>query len=165
MAAHGSSIIVGLGELRTSTLPDDVLVCVGLGSCVALCAYDAEVQVAGMAHMVLPASSEGRRVGLESKFVDLAIPQLLDEMERLGALRSRLRLKLTGGARMINGPADDDRQRIGERNVDAANAVLCALGLRVHGDDTGGNRGRTARLYVASGKVRISLIGGDSFEL
>lgn len=165
MGADRTSIIVGLGELRTATSPDEVLVSVGLGSCVALCAHDPVANVAGMAHMVLPASGEGRRVGLESKFVDLAIPQLLDEMEQLGAVRSKLRLKLTGGAQMIVAAPDDDRQRIGDRNVEAAEAVLCELGLRVHGADTGGNRGRTARLHVASGKLLISLIGGESYEL
>jgi len=158
-------ILVGLGELRTATTPEGVLISVGLGSCVALCLHDPWKHIAGMAHMVLPVSGEGRRIGLESKFVDRAVPLLLAEMERLGAGRGRMVAKLTGGAQMINGLGAMGQQHIGERNADAARAALLDLGLEVQSEDTGGRSGRTARFYAGTGKLVISLIGGDTYEL
>lgn len=159
-----TSIIVGLGQLGTTATPGDVLISVGLGSCVALCAHDPKAEVAGMAHMLLPASRGGRKVGPDTKFVDLAIPLLLEEMEAFGAQRSRMCIKLAGGAQMINGVEAEGRQ-IGMQNVASARATLAELGLRIHGEDIGGTQGRTVRLFAESGRLVISRIGGASYDM
>ncbi len=52
----------------------------GLGSSVALWAYDPVTKVGGMAHMVLPERSANGASGLSPKFVDCAIPMLFEEM-------------------------------------------------------------------------------------
>ncbi|HEV7662997.1 MAG TPA: hypothetical protein VGQ62_05635, partial [Chloroflexota bacterium] len=56
-------VVVGLGEahaVRADRVASaqDVLVAYGLGSCIALCLWDAEARVAGMAHVVLPGGDE-----------------------------------------------------------------------------------------------------------
>ena len=53
------TLMVGLGEVKTSEDPAEVLTCLGLGSCVAVCLHDPVAKVAGMAHIVLP-DSEGK---------------------------------------------------------------------------------------------------------
>jgi chemotaxis protein CheD len=54
---------------------------------------------------------------------------------------------------------------IGERNAETAKAVLSDLGVRIHAVDTGGNRGRTVRLHLESGRLMVSSVGGPSHEL
>jgi len=149
-------IMLSLGEWAVSDDPGRELVCLGLGSCVALCVYDPLKHVAGMAHMVLPDSDDGKRTGAEAKFVDLAIPIVLAEAERLGAARSRLRVDLVGGAQMLSGASFTDTMMIGQRNVEAAHAALAGLRLRIKSEDTGGEAGRTVKLAVATGALEIS---------
>lgn len=157
--AATTTVVVGLGEWAVSTDPNVTLVCLGLGSCVALCAYDPVAKIGGMAHFVLPASAEGRNAGPAAKFVDTGIPVLLREMERLGAARSRLVLKIAGGARMITAPGLNGALNIGDRNVASARATLAALGLRITAEDTGGTGGRTVRLQVGTGMLTVSAAG------
>lgn len=159
------NIVLGLGELRAAKGEDTVLIGLGLGSCVALCAYDPVSKVGGMAHMVLPSSNEGRKNGYNPKFVDHAIPLLLEEMQQLGALKSRLSVKIVGGGRMILGQKPNNLLDIGDRNVQSTKAVLAELGLPLNGAETGGTHGRTARLYLDSGKLIVSAVGGSKHEL
>jgi len=56
-----SIITLGLGQMSAAKGSGTVLTCLGIGSCVALCAYDPASEVGGMVHMVLPRSGEGRR--------------------------------------------------------------------------------------------------------
>lgn len=112
--------MLSLGEWAVSDEADRELVCLGLGSCVALCAYDPKLQLAGMAHMVLPDSNHGKRSGAEAKFVDLAVPLVIEEMERMGGLRSRFQIHLVGGAQMLSGASFTDTMMIGKRNIQLA---------------------------------------------
>ncbi len=130
--------------------------CLGLGSCVAFCAHDSSAGVAGMAHMVLPDSTNGKVGGAEAKFVDLAIPLVLKEMEALGAKQAKMKIHLAGGAQMLQGASFTDTMLIGKRNAEAARQMLKTLRLRMTSEDTGGESGRTVRLAVASGQLDIS---------
>jgi chemotaxis protein CheD len=160
-----TDVVVGLGQLHVAKGDDTVLVCLGLGSCVGLSAYDPVSKVGGMAHMVLPSSSEGHSGAPSPKFVDCAVPMLIERMIQFGALKSRLIIKIVGGAQMVNANGRIGVLNIGDRNVEAAKAALAALGLPLHGADTGGSHGRTARLYLSSGTLQVSTVGGVSREL
>lgn len=154
---------LSLGEWRVSADPAEILVCVGLGSCVALVAWDPEAGLAGMSHMVLPDSTQGREsAAAPAKFVDSAIPLVVDTMTAQGARRDRLRIHLVGGARMLQGIQRANAMNIGERNTIAARAAVRALGLRVHAEATGGGHGRTVRLSVADGSMSISSPGASA---
>ncbi len=157
--------VIGLGEWKASKDDDAELVCLGLGSCVALCAYDPVARVGGMAHMVLPSSREGRVVGPGAKFVDLGVPLLLQDMEKIGASRSRLVLKIAGGAHMISAAGFNGHLNIGERNAASARDVISQLGLRLRAEDVGGARGRTVRLRVGTGQVVVSTAGDQPYAL
>ena len=148
--------MLSLGEWAVSDDSERQLVCLGLGSCVAFCAYDETVSIGGMAHMVLPDSNHGKRGGAGAKFVDLAIPLVIDEMEKLGAQRRRLKIHLVGGAQMLNSPTMSESMMIGQRNVQSAHSALTELRLQVASEDTGGDAGRTVSLAVASGELNIS---------
>ncbi len=159
------TIIVGLGELRATSAGNAIVVCLGLGSCVAFCGYDPVSRVAGMAHMVLP-SSNGRAPSQSSpKFVDCAIPMLMEEMVGLGAAKSRIAARLVGGAQVIDFHEKSRSLDIGGQNVQSAIAVLERLGVSLEAAETGGNKGRTVRLHAGSGRLLVSTLGGSEREL
>ena len=148
--------MLSLGEWAVSDDATRQLVCLGLGSCIAFCAYDAKARVGGMAHMVLPDSTRGKPGGTEAKFVDLAVPLVLKEMEQLGATTAQIKIHLVGGAQMMSGPAISEAMMIGQRNIEASYATLKQLRLRIASEDLGGNAGRTVSLAVGSGELNVS---------
>ena len=152
--------MLSLGEWAVTDDPDRELVCLGLGSCVAFCAHDPQAGIAGMAHMVLPDSTNGKPGGAEAKFVDLAIPLVLKQMEELGANRAKLKIHIAGGAQMLHGASFTDTMMIGRRNVEASQQMIKELGLRITSEDTGGESGRTVRLAVANGQLDVSTAQG-----
>ena len=162
MKTTENTIVLGLGEMTVSKDPSIVLVCLGLGSCVAV--SDPETRLAGMAHIVLPASN-GRQDQAVSKYADTAVPALFEEMRKKGAMASRIRVKIAGGAQMSLAPGLGNMFNIGESNVEAVKAIVAAQGVPILAAETGGRRGRTARLAVATGRFVVTSVGGELLEL
>jgi chemotaxis protein CheD len=150
---------VRMGELAVSNTVGDELVAIGLGSCVGVAMVDRKAGVAGLAHVVLP-ESHGKP-GPAGKFADLAVPDLVARLSERGAARGRLEAVLIGGARMFTVGASFD---IGARNADAVREALLREGIRVAADETGGTRGRTARVIVGE-EISSQLAGGPRTSL
>src|SRR5215212_1048100 len=89
--------MVRMGEYAVSHDAREVLVSLGLGSCIGLVLLDRRAAVAGLAHVVLPTAGE-RTPG---KFADTAVAALIAGMEPLGARHARLDAVLVGGASMF----------------------------------------------------------------
>ena len=157
-ATEKSSVSVGLGEMKVLKNSDATLACLGLGSCVGVAAWDPVARVAGMAHVVLP-SSEGRRPDSGAKYADRAIPKLIQAVKDQGGLKSRLVIKIAGGAQMALSIANDPIFKIGEQNVNAVLEAIGREGLKVEVEEIGGNRGRTLRLNAANGETQVSVAG------
>jgi chemotaxis protein CheD len=153
----GTEVMVRMGELATSADPGDVLVSIGLGSCIGLAMLDRKAAVAGLAHVVLPAAPSPD-VATPGKFADLAVPALLEGVCALGAARHRIEAAIVGGAQMFSfgkGALD-----IGARNEAATRAALEAAGVRLRAAATGGGTGRTVRVHVGEGLVTVKEAGG-----
>ena len=149
------NISVGLGEIHVSTDPDAVLICYGLGSCIAVSAFDPVAKVGAMAHIVLPASNNGANALLPAKFADRGIPLIVEKMEKAGARRSRILIKIAGGAKMLHGVKAGSILDIGERNIVAVMEAIRALELKVQAQDIRGDWGRCLWLYISSGLTRV----------
>lgn len=158
-------IKVGIAEWKVAHNPAR-LITLGLGSCVGIALYDPRTSIGGLAHIMLPDSTEFQDVSNRAKFADLAIPDLLEAMLRMGARRASIVAKLAGGAQMFSSA---DRRltvlNIGERNVAMSRRVLEDLGIPVLAADTGGNYGRTMILDTTNGKVYIKTIGKGVKEI
>lgn len=156
--------VVGMGEMLIVDSPDAVLSCIGLGSCIAVCAYDAGERIGGMAHIVLP-KNYGIPGKSEAKYADTAVPLLLSEMVKKGSIKSRLIVKIAGGAQMTLAPGLRDTFKTGERNVEAIMSVLRRENVTPKAADTGGSVGRTVRMYLKTGRVTVKTAYGVAQEL
>jgi chemotaxis protein CheD len=159
------AVVISLGEMRVTGEPSSQLVCFGIGSCIAFTAFDPVNKLSGMAHFVLPDSTQSNGGTNRVRFVDTGIPLLLDSLVSAGALRSRLVFKIAGGAHMVVARGFESRLNIGQRNIEAARDVMSSLGLRVKSEDVGGTHGRTVRMAAGTGHVTVSTVGGASYEL
>jgi len=150
--------MVRMGELAVSRLPGDVLVSIGLGSCIGLALVDRARSLAGLAHVMLPESTGTPDASSRHKFADLAVPALVDKMVALGTSATRLEAVLVGGARMFafGGSSLD----IGARNEQATLAELGKRGIKVTAKATSGTKGRTIRVHVEGGRILCKEAGG-----
>ena len=120
--AKQETIVLGLGDMAVTSDTESALMCLGLGSCIAVSAYDPISKIAGMAHVVLPRNG-GRETKSSAKYVDTAIPHLFEEMKKQGAITSRLVVKIAGGARMSLAPGLD---RSGSGNLNRGISGIAA---------------------------------------
>jgi chemotaxis protein CheD len=155
-----AELVVRMGEIAATQHAGDVLVGLGLGSCIGLVLVEDRGSVAAMAHVVLPESNG--KIGTAGKFADTAIPQLIHEITSIGANRSRLSAVLVGGAQMF---ATAGRLDIGNRNEQAVREALQAHGIPVRAAATGGGSGRTMRVYVESCSITCKEAGGVEIEI
>jgi chemotaxis protein CheD len=148
--------MVRMGELAISDTPGDVLVSLGLGSCIGLALVDKRAGVAGLAHIVLPASTGTPKPESLHKFADHAVPALVDGMVERGASRVFMQASLVGGASMFAGTGLE----VGARNAEAVRELVAGRRVPVVAEAVGGSRGRTVKVNVASGTVSVREAGG-----
>jgi len=153
-------IKVGMADLNTCKAPD-ALTTLGLGSCIGIVLYDPKTKVSGLAHIMLPDSTQIKNNTNLAKFADTAIDQLILDMVMLGANKTRLVSKIAGGAQMFSFGSSNDLMRIGERNATASRKKLKELGIPLLAEDCGLNYGRTIEFYAETGELKIKTIGKD----
>ncbi len=140
----------------------DVLVTLGLGSCVAILLHDPRACAGAMAHILLPSRSLARDPGPPAKFPETAVPLLVERLNALGADPRRLVAKLVGGASMFAQLMTPGSVQMGERNVVAARDALRRAAIPVAREAVGGGTGRSVRFFVADGRVEIRSVGADA---
>ena len=155
------SVKVKMAEYGVVEAPDQ-LITIGLGSCVGITLYDKYNKVGGMVHIMLPENRKGLK---PAKYADTGIPLLIEEMENLGAKTNYLKAKIAGGAKMFSVSSKDSTLNVGERNVIKVKEVLKDLGIRILGEDTGANYGRTMKFFTDDGRVIITSHKTDDKEL
>lgn len=157
-------IKVGMADYKIGHNPNS-LISYGLGSCVGIALYDAVNKIGGLAHIMLPDSTQARSAENPAKFANTALPLMLEEMIKIGAVKSRVTAKIAGGAQMFTFTNATDVMRVGERNAEAVRSLLKMMGIRMIADDTGGNYGRTVELKLDSGIYRVRTIAQGEKEL
>ena len=151
--------IADMAVLKNSGL----LVTVGLGSCVGIALYDSKSKVGGLAHILLSSSEnlspEKRKDINPAKFADTAIPQLIDNMKQEGARFQNLVAKIAGGSQLFE--VTQEKMKVGNRNVEMVRETLAEYSIPLVAEDIGGNYGRTMKLDVSTGQVKILSVGRD----
>jgi chemotaxis protein CheD len=151
-------IKVGMGDLKVCKAPG-VLTTLGLGSCVGVALYDPVSKVSGLLHCMLPDSTQFKNVTNAAKYADSGLIELISQMEKLGANKTRMVAKIAGGAQMFASKSHNDTLKVGERNVMAVKMKLSEMQIRIIAEDTGLNFGRTVEFYSETGKYKIKAVG------
>ena len=149
---------IGMADLGTAKSPGS-LITLGLGSCVGIVLYDKVNKVGGLAHIMLPYSTEIKNNSNKSKFADTAIEILINKMIDLGAKKRNIIGKLAGGSQMFSFNSKSNVLTIGERNVKASKEKLKGHNIKIISEDTGGNYGRTIELNTEDGSLLVKTIG------
>jgi chemotaxis protein CheD len=159
--ATATDVLVRMGELAASASAGDVLVSVGLGSCIGMALVCRRGRACGLAHVVLPESAD-RGPDRPAKFADRAVPALLAALGDHGVGPDTLEAILVGGAQMFTMGTG---MEIGARNEAAVRAELQRAGIPVTATATAGSVGRTVRVHVATGNVTVREAGSKEATL
>jgi chemotaxis protein CheD len=150
MTDSPTMLVASIGEMVLSSSPDSHLVAYGLGSCVALSAWDPRTRVGGLAHFMLPSGPTNG--GGPVKFIDSGLGNFLAALEDRGAVVSRSVFKAAGAASML---AIAGGLAIGTRNAETIQAALSERGLHLSACALGGTTGRTVQLEVGDGRFLV----------
>ncbi|MDZ4841356.1 MAG: chemoreceptor glutamine deamidase CheD [Hyphomicrobium aestuarii] len=160
------------GDYYVSARPNEVLSTL-LGSCVAVCMRDPKIGCGGMNHFVLPAQTAtgghlpNRNLpspnlpspnlpspNLPStvlRYGSYSIERLTNELIARGAKRTRLEIKVFGGANILLGP-----RNFGHANADFVERYFAREGLEIAAKDLRGTMARRLRYYPVIGKAFVS---------
>ncbi|HZS44592.1 MAG TPA: chemotaxis protein CheD [Blastocatellia bacterium] len=148
--------IVGVGDMKIGTSPDDQIVTYALGSCLGITIYDPVTRIGGMLHVMLPDSTIDAEKAAKNPymFVDTGLPVLFHSAYRAGAKKENIILKVAGGACM-GGREEEDRFQIGKRNFTKLRQLLWKNGVLLKAQNVGGSVSRTMTLDIATGEVTL----------
>lgn len=160
----GTEIKVGIADLNVVLDPGAIMT-IGLGSCIGIALYDKTTKVAGLAHIMLPDSTQFKSNTNPMKFADLAVPMLIEKMEKQGCSKRNIVAKIAGGASMFNFSDKSIISDIGKRNSEAVKKALKDESIRIIAEEIGGNKGRTMILKANDGSVILKVVGQGIIEL
>jgi len=155
--------LVGIGMMCVAHSPAR-LVCLGLGSCVAIALWDNSTKIGGMAHVMLPDEKcAPRRIiaNPAGKFGTTAVQALAEQMKLEGANIYTTVAKIAGGANMFLNIGIEMKD-IGMKNAEAVKCSLTEGRIKIVAEDVGGNLGRTVDLDTVTGKLHIKTIHGKN---
>lgn len=144
--------IVGVSDMKLSSTPGDQVVTFALGSCIGVAIHDPVAKVGGILHYMLPQSKiDSKKAELNPfMFGDSGIPLFFKKAYELGAVKSRLRVVIAGGAAVID---MQDRFNIGKRNITIARKLFWKNNILIDAEHVGDSISRTLYLDIDSGSV------------
>ena len=147
------------GEYHT-TKGAELLVTV-LGSCVSACIRDTKSGIGGMNHFLLPEQKNKPQStswaesydNSETRYGDLAMEILINDIIKRGGDRQYFEAKIFGGAQMFV-----SNMRVGDRNIEFVSDYLKYESISVSTQDTGGKQGRKLYYIPQTGDVFLKRI-------
>jgi chemotaxis protein CheD len=168
-----NEIEVGIGDMKVASSPG-VLITRNLGSCVGIALHDRYQKIGALIHVKLPRdhrladtethdTAEIFKIESIAAYADLALPSTLLLMSHLGSSSAHMTAKIAGGAQMF--AIENPSMNIGKSNVEIIKRILKHYSIRLIGEDTGGDYGRTMRFDVTTGDVRLFSPGKGALVL
>ncbi len=117
-----------------------------------VCVWDAVSGAGGMVHFLLPQAGSAPPA---TRFGDVALRTLFEELLKLGASEKRLRARVIGGSAP---PLITSGGHLGDRNVEAALDFLKTRLVPVIEKQTGGNTARKVIFTPAGGFATVTRI-------
>lgn len=132
-----------------------------LGSCVAVCIWDAVNAIGGATHYLLP-TWDGRGVP-SPRYGNVAVSTLLEELANAGASRAQLRAKIFGGGCLFDSLRDASANKekengLGSRNVEVALEILTKERISIVSTDVRASRGQRIVFHPATGESVVKTL-------
>lgn len=151
-----TSVMVLPGRHYVTSSPEEMIVTL-LGSCVAACIRDPIAAVGGLNHFLLPESNTGQwgQASAAMRYGNHAMETLINDIIKRGGERSRLEIKVFGGANVIGAKST---QGVGQQNADFVESYLRNEGFTIAAMHLGGDKPRRIHYFPVTGKVNMLLL-------
>ncbi|GAB3443396.1 chemotaxis protein CheD [Massilia solisilvae] len=148
---------VRIGQLAIGHSP--TILKATLGSCIGVALLWRARGVYGLAHCLLPLAPDASIGHGRARYVDQAVISLLDAMGAMAEHHAEIEAHLAGGGNMMQRtPAAGRVLPVGQLNIEAAQRVLEAHGIKVHSADLAGFHARQIQVDCASGSVKVTRV-------
>lgn len=128
-----------------------------LGSCVSACVRERNLKIGGMNHFMLPLDRSGgtsawaeNLVSSATRYGNVAMERLINDIMRLGGQRENLEFKVIGGGKVLDMALD-----VGARNAKFVRDYLKTEGFPITAEDLGDSFARKLFYSPATGKLRV----------
>jgi chemotaxis protein CheD len=128
-----------------------------LGSCVSACVRERKLGIGGMNHFMLPLDRSGgtsawaeNLVSSATRYGNVAMERLVNDIMRLGGQRENLEFKVIGGGKVLDMALD-----VGARNAQFVRDYLQTEGFIISAEDLGDCFARKLYYSPVTGKVRV----------
>lgn len=152
---HHGMIMVGQGM---SVVGKSNILYTVLGSCVALCLYDATTMIGGMNHCLYPYVDISIRKSNASFYTDVCTEELYEKIINLGANPKRLQAKAFGGGKMF----DAASMNVGDRNVDFITNWLNSKQIPLIAQDFSGKYSRKVIFNTGDGSHSCQIMSMET---
>lgn len=147
--------MVGMGQIEVGTSPETLGSI--LGSCVGVCLYSADHSIGALAHIVMPRSQGPSPT--PGKAVDTAIPEMIQMLADMNIPKRKLTAKIAGGASMFK--SSQTGFQIGQENIKSTLELLSLAQIPIIGRELGGDKGRRIHFDLATGRVKVEIMGAQ----
>ncbi len=139
---------------------DDAIISTVLGSCISVCLYSRQHRAGAINHFALPIFSNGSDTSHQNddfRYGDQSLSVMIAQFLAVtGATAKQIEAKIIGGASVLL--KNEASQSVGPTNIAIARKILKEKGIRVVGEDVGGNHGRKVLFHTATGRVQVANI-------
>jgi len=128
-----------------------------LGSCISACIRDPDTGIGGMNHFMLPGDNGKRhdkwgvRDCLTTRYGVAAMENLINDILKQGANKSRLEIKLFGGGEVLRMGTNS----VGKRNIDFVRDFIRTENFTIAAEDLGGTYPRKVNFLPKTGQVMM----------
>ena len=141
------------GQIYVGTGKPEIVTTI-LGSCIACCLYDPVARIGGMNHFLLAEPAPDSDVIADASYGTYLMELLINQMMTSGAVKSRMKAHIYGGADMHRGMT-----RIGDANARFARQFLETENIPLVRCDIGGDCARRVEFDPVRGRVRVRTVG------
>jgi len=134
-----------------------------VGSCVALCIFDAEKKIAGMSHIMLPKNVKGqltKGTTQEGKYADEAIDNIIEKLSKISS-DLKLEAKMAGGANIFEHESDLGSIHIGSKNIIGIRLLLEEKKIPIISRAVGLKNGRWVSFECINQRLRVRDKNGE----
>jgi len=157
--------LVKIADMKIGKSPE-IIASYGIGSCIVVSLFDPLKKIGGLLHFVIPEyNRKGNSPKNPLRYGNIAIKLFIQEVEKIGGDRGRLVAKIAGGSVMFPGLIKNPEDAIGKRNVYIAKEELKNAHIKIEGEDTGGDYGRSIEFLLETGKILVRSYKGIEKEL
>ncbi|HPG31883.1 MAG TPA: chemotaxis protein CheD [bacterium] len=140
---------------------DCVLICNGIGSCIAAAAIDEKNFFGYLAHIMLPGKAPENYDSLKTKYAENAIERLIELMNENQTDLKTVKFNLIGAGNVLKKKDDT----ICEANINSTLEILAKRKLNIGQKILGGESRRAVKIDPGTNKIFYSEAGGEYLEL